>query len=193
MHLLWPRIFVRLIVPTMEATLFQRIPAKASCALTFKHVRMDAIKIPTHVRLRSEGVKNFLHVWIFARCEIMKFLRVFKEVEQLGWIHGASDKLPGPTADHHERGDRAFAGILSIDAIVAIRSIKAVKVWDEGFAVDWETLVQRPVDQIHECGKDIQSRHITCDSLGREVLWVGDQERDTSRGFEPGHLVPRSL
>lgn len=132
---------MRLIVPTMEATLFQRIPAQASCALTLEHVRMDAIEVPTHVSLCSEGVEDFLRAWVFTRCKIMKFLRVFNEVEQLGWIHGASDKLPGPTADHHERGDRALAGILSVDAVVAISSIKAVKIWDKGIAVDWETLV----------------------------------------------------
>lgn len=123
----------------------------------------------------------------------MKLRRVIGEIEQLGWVHRARDKLPGPTADHHEGGDGTLARILSIDAIVAIRSIEAVEVWDKGIAIDVKALVQRPFDQIHECWKNVQSGHITCNGLWRKKLWVGDEKRDTSGTFEPGHLVPRLL
>lgn len=61
MHLLRPRVFVRLIVPTVEATLLKCIPAQAPCALAFEDVRVDAIEIPTHVGLFSEGVEDFLN------------------------------------------------------------------------------------------------------------------------------------
>lgn len=191
MHLLRPRILMRLIVPTLETTLLKCIPAQAPCALAFENIRVDAIEIPTRVGLFSEGVEDFLHAWVNTRCQVVKLFRVIEEIEQLGWIHGTGDKFPGPTADHHEWGDGTLARILSIDAIIAIRSIEAVKVRDKGITIDVETIVQRPFDQIHECWKNVQSGYVACDGLWRKVLWVGDQKRDTSRGFEPGHLVPR--
>ncbi len=60
MHLLRPRIFMRLIVPTLEATLFKCLPAQTPCALAFEYVRMDAIEIPTSMSLFSEGVEDSL-------------------------------------------------------------------------------------------------------------------------------------
>lgn len=116
---------------------------------------MDAIKIPPCVGFFVEGPENFLHAWISAGCKITKLLRVFKEVKQLRWIHRARDKLPGPTADHHEWGDGTLASILSIDGVIAIRSVKAMKVRDERITIDGEAFVQGPIDQIHECGKNV--------------------------------------
>ena len=137
---------MRLIVPTLEATLLECIPAQTPISLAFEHVCMDVIKIPTCVSFFREGLEDLLHTWINAGCEIMKLLRVFKEIEQLGWIHGAGDKLPGSTADHHEWGDCALARILSVDTVIVVRCTRALQVRDKRIAIDGEALVQRPID-----------------------------------------------
>ncbi len=102
----------------------------------------------------------------------MQLVGVFEEVKQLRWIHRARDKLPGSTADHHEWSDGSLACIFSIDCVSTNRPIEAVKVWDKGVSINGEMLVQRSIDQIHECRKNVQRGDVMCNRLWREALWI---------------------